>query len=142
MINIGVWDFIVILIPKSNKVLLYLEPSGRVHSLLPLTVQYRSHSEAAGPTPPLLPPRTVGAGSSLPQTCSSGSTIHYITSRLKQILNIIFSSKSNKYWTICLLLRFWFDYSTCRYNWEETSIASSLHTFTICLLLSFDTRNK
>lgn len=69
----------MILISQSNKVLLYLEPSGRVHSLLPLTVQYRSHSEAAGPTLPLPPPRTVGAGSSLPQTCSSGSTKQFIT---------------------------------------------------------------
>lgn len=72
-------------IPQSNKVLLYREPSGRVHSLLPLTVRCRSHSEAAGPTPPLPPPRTVGAGSSLPQTCSSESTKQSIS--LLQISN-------------------------------------------------------
>lgn len=72
-------------IPQSNKVLLYRGPSGRVHSLLPLTVRCRSHSEAACPTPPLLPPRTVGAGSSLPQTCSSESTKQSIS--LLQISN-------------------------------------------------------
>lgn len=100
VVNIQEFEINMFPIPQSNKVLLYREPSGRVHSLLPLTVRCRSHSEAAGPTPPLPPPRTVGAGSSLPQTCSSESTKQSIslpTSNFKQISNIILWSKSCKY---------------------------------------------